>query len=284
MPDILVVGSLHYDIVMRAPHLPRLDETVMGQDVQYICGGKGGNQAVSAARNGATVDFAGAVGADASAEILLANLRSARVDVGQVQRLSGASGMSVAIVDTSGDYGAVVASGANQLIDAGSINVSEDKACLVLQNEVPETVNISVAHRATGAKVILNAAPMRPLDRELLNRVDILILNRVEAAAFFGKAIESVKDAINALEQSTQRVPCIVLTLGADGLVYVEDRGKPHHVAARKVDDSLISRSGRCVRRCVRCENCRRRNAARGGSIRECCGGAVGIDAGGAAV
>jgi len=223
MLDILVVGSLHYDIVIAAPHLPAVDETVMGGPVQYVCGGKGGNQAISASRHGASVAFAGAVGDDPSGTALLANLSDAGVNTEQVQSIPGASGMSVAIVDAQGDYGAVVASGANQRIEADAIAVPVDTSCVVLQNEIPASVNLSVAQQAKDATVILNAAPMRILSPALLNCVDILIVNRVEAEALFGMPIASQADAARALAAHELDVARIIVTLGSDGLVYCEN-------------------------------------------------------------
>ncbi|MDH3264281.1 MAG: PfkB family carbohydrate kinase, partial [Paracoccaceae bacterium] len=114
--SVWVVGSLHLDVIVEAPRLPRLDETLVGQGVSYRLGGKGGNQAVAAARMGAEVAMAGAVGSDAFAETLLAELDRAGVDRAGVARLPGASGMSVAILDATGGYGAVIVSAANLVV------------------------------------------------------------------------------------------------------------------------------------------------------------------------
>jgi ribokinase len=94
---ILVCGSLHLDVVVTAPHLPRLDETVTGQGVRYPFGGKGGNQAVAAARLGAAVAMAGRIGSDGFGRTLFDTLSEARVDTTLLQRDPGPSGMSVAI-------------------------------------------------------------------------------------------------------------------------------------------------------------------------------------------
>ena len=84
--SLLVVGALHWDVVVRAPRLPELDETLRGQEVAYQFGGKGGNQAIAAAKAGAPVNFAGRIGADAAGKSMLKQLETAGVDVSQLQR------------------------------------------------------------------------------------------------------------------------------------------------------------------------------------------------------
>jgi len=236
---VFVVGSLHYDVVLNAPHLPARDETVIGDGVQFVCGGKGGNQAVVASQHGASVSFAGAVGKDFFGDALLEHLGNASVDTGQIARSdSVASGMSVAIVETAGDYGAVVASGANQTIDANRINIPKDVRLLILQNEIPESVNMAVAKRAreVAAEVILNAAPMRVMSDEMRGLVDILIVNRVEAEALFGTPVRSNDDALGVLRDNRLPCPTVVLTLGAGGLVFARFGARPKYLAAHEVN------------------------------------------------
>ncbi|TIT82177.1 MAG: ribokinase, partial [Mesorhizobium sp.] len=115
--------SLHYDIMVDAPDRPRKGETVTGFGWRPKFGGKGGNQAVAAARAGAAVRMAGAVGDDDFGRFLLANLAAAGVDALRVTRVDGhGSGMSVAISDSGGDYGAVIVSGANTAVDPKSLD------------------------------------------------------------------------------------------------------------------------------------------------------------------
>lgn len=184
---VLVVGSLHLDVILRAPNLPKLDETVTGSDVAYAFGGKGGNQAVAASRMGAPVAFAGRAGSDAFGDRLRAVLADTAVDCTQLQRDVGPSGMSAAIIDAHGDYGAVIVSAANLHIDPERVDIPSDTGVVLLQNEVPDAVNLAVAQKAqaAGARVWLNAAPARPLPPSLLAALDLLIVNRVEAA-FYG--------------------------------------------------------------------------------------------------
>ncbi len=213
---ILVCGSLHLDVVVTAPRLPRLDETLAGQGVTYPFGGKGGNQALAAARMGAQVAMAGRVGDDAFAATLLAALDAGGVDRTLVQQGEGPSGMSVAIVDASGGYGAVIVSAANLLIDPGCITIPLGTTHVLLQNEIPEAVNLAVARnaRAAGARVILNAAPARAMPDELLSLTDLLIVNRVEA-----EDLSPGTPAGSAKALAGQGPGAVIVTLGAEGLV-----------------------------------------------------------------
>ena len=204
---LFVVGSLHLDVVLRAPHLPALDETVTGSGVDYVFGGKGGNQALAAARMGADVSFAGRAGSDRFGDLLRETLQSSGIELSQLQKDLGASGMSAAIVDANGDYGAVIVSAANLMIAPDQISIPDETSLVVLQNEVPESVNLAVARRAKarGAAVWLNAAPARKLGREFAEVIDLLIVNRIEATSFRG--FSGPAD--------------VLTTLGPDGVDYV---------------------------------------------------------------
>ena len=181
--SVLVVGSLHLDVVLCAPYLPGLDETVSGSSVNYVFGGKGGNQAISAARMGANVHFAGRAGSDHFGDMIRETLTASGVEVSQLQRDIGPSGMSAAIVDANGEYGAVIVSAANLNIVARDIIMPQGTSLVILQNEIPQEVNLTLAQKAkaAGSEVWLNAAPARELPKRLAEAVDLLIVNRVEA-------------------------------------------------------------------------------------------------------
>jgi ribokinase len=212
---VLVAGSLHLDVVVDSPRLPRLDETLMGQAVACRGGGKGLNQALAAARMGAATAMAGAVGQDAFARDLLAALDAGGVDRRAVEVLPGASGMSVALVQPDGDYAAVVVSAANRAY-AGGTPIPAGTRLLLLQDEVPEAANLRLARaaRAAGVTVILNAAPARTLPDDLAALLDLLVVNRVEAQDLTGTAV-----ADKAARRLGARVPQVIVTLGAGGLV-----------------------------------------------------------------
>jgi len=217
-PSILVAGSLHLDVVVRAPRLPALDETLAGQGVDYVFGGKGGNQAVAAAKMGARVHMAGAVGTDAFAGTLLAELDRAGVDRSRVAAIPGASGMSVAIVDAQGAYGAVIVSAANLAFDPDGVDFPPGCRILILQNEIPALANLALAQRAreNGIHVVLNAAPARPADSRLLSLVDLLVVNRVEAEQMTVVPATEAEQAVAQLAALGPR--SVIMTMGADGL------------------------------------------------------------------
>ena len=202
MMSLLVVGSLHWDVVVNAPHIPGRDETVAGQSVNYVFGGKGGNQAVAADQHGALTHFAGRIGGDAFGAQILNRLKQTNIRLAGLQRGEGASGMSVAIVDKNGDYGATIVSGENLLIDAKAIQFPDALGVLLLQNEIDEKVNLAVAKRAKeqGAAIWLNAAPARTLGDELLQLLDVMIVNRVEAEFYKSHLADHVKQRLTLIE------------------------------------------------------------------------------------
>ena len=204
--SLLVAGSLHLDVVLRAPHFPGLDETVSGSSVDYVFGGKGGNQAVSAVRMGTKVHFAGRAGSDSFGDMIRETLAASGMGLSQLQRDDGPSGMSAAIVDANGEYGAVIVSAANLNIAAHEVAMPEGTSLVLLQNEIPDDVNLAVAlkAKASGAKVWLNAAPAREISNDLVEVIDLLIVNKVEAEFYAGAGF-----ALNLLK-----------TLGAEGVSY----------------------------------------------------------------
>jgi ribokinase len=234
---VVVCGSLHFDVVVNAPHLPRLDETVVGAKVSYICGGKGGNQAVAAALNGASTAFYGCIGDDEFGSKLAAHLEHHGIDCSGLQTICGESGMSVAIVNSQGDYGAVIVSASNQNIDCDHIAFPESTGLVLLQNEIPDTANLALAAnaKAHNIPVILNAAPYCKLSAAFESFIDILILNRVEAEQFFDSRFINTEDIKTRLSEAQSTINTIVVTLGEDGLVYRDSCGQVHYRPACSV-------------------------------------------------
>lgn len=221
-PTVLVVGSLHHDIIVTAPGLPRRDETLAGTGWQPKFGGKGGNQAVAAARL-APARMIGAVGADGFGDFMRAGLAAGQVLMDFVQTVAAPTGISVAIVDPNGDYGAVIVSGANLHIDAAVLSddgLWADVGVLLLQNEVPESLNLAAATaaRARHVPVILNAAPARVLGAEFGALVDILVVNAVEAEMMGTVPVTDLGSAALAAETLAARFSAVVVTAGAAGL------------------------------------------------------------------
>ncbi len=214
--SVWVAGSIHHDVVVRAPRLPALDETLPGEGVARLPGGKGLNQAVAAARMGARVAMTGAVGRDAAGRTVLAALRREGVAVADVARVAGPTGMSVAIVTAEGAYGAVIVTAANRHV-RGDAAPPEGARLVLLQSEIPEAANLALARRAraAGLRVVLNAAPARPVADDLLALVDLLVVNRVEAAMLSG----TDDPGAAAARLAARGVPRVLVTLGAAGLI-----------------------------------------------------------------
>ena len=221
---VLVVGSLHHDIVVEADHLPRKDETAVGTRWFPKFGGKGGNQAVSAQRHGASVRMVGAVGADGFGRFLLDRLAASGVDCQFVVTCPDVgSGMSVAIMDPGGDYAATIVSGANLRIAPAALGdaaVWQGARLLILQNEIPEPVNIAAATEARrrGIRTLLNAAPSRPMSPEFTRAVDILVVNAVEAEMMGCDPVTTLLQAEDAARLLADRFETVIVTAGAAGL------------------------------------------------------------------
>lgn len=248
MKKILVVGSLHYDIMVDAHHRPEKGETVIGTGCSYKFGGKGGNQAVSAAKSGVGVKFLGAVGTDDSGKFLLSVLQSNSVDTKFVEVINGiASGMSVATMDAEGDYGAVVVSNANLRINPNQFDnddIWSDVSMLLLQNEVPEVVNLNAALAAKkrNIPVCINAAPAKELSPALQACIDVLVVNGVEARDMSGITVNDLSSASEAALKLNQTFPVVVVTAGEFGVAFSESNGSCNSLSAEKVE--LVSTHG----------------------------------------
>ena len=248
MPVVLTVGSLHYDIVVEADHLPARDETGVGSRWYPKFGGKGGNQAASAAKAGVASRMVGAVGTDDFGSFLRTNLETAGVDHRFVTSIPGVgSGMSVAIMNSGGDYAATIVSGANLHISAQSLTdpaIWADVALLVLQNEIPEPLNIAAAGEARrrGIRTVLNAAPCRPMSADFTALVDILVVNAVEAEMMGTAPICCLDTAADAAKTLADRFNAVIVTAGSKGLAAWTDTDEHFTIAAEAV--KVISSHG----------------------------------------
>jgi len=235
---LLAVGSLHHDLMIDAPHLPRRGETVTGYRWYPKFGGKGGNQAVAAARAGCSVRMLGAVGDDDFAALLRATLEREHIDTCRVATLPDRpTGMSVAISDAQGDYGAVIVSGANLAIDAGQLAdeaLWDGVGWLLLQNEVEPELNLAAAREAArrAVPVCLNAAPARDLDEALGALIDVLIVNALEAGALCGRPVDGAADGLAAAMALAATFRTVIVTLGGAGVVVVTRNASARHLPA----------------------------------------------------
>ena len=216
MPDILVVGSLNTDLVVRAPRFPQPGETISGEDLQVIPGGKGANQAVAAARLGASVSMLGRVGKDNFGDFLLDNLKSNNVDSQLIQRDDASTGTAIIIVDSNGQNSIVLSAGANGKVSAADLASFADHKLLLLQLEIPIETVLSAAQRAheNGLRVILNPAPAQRIPAELIALADFIIPNETELSLLTGLSINDTNST-----DSTERAARSLLRSGAQNVI-----------------------------------------------------------------
>lgn len=183
---IVVFGTINVDMVTVVPRLPTPGETVKGRDYQLFPGGKGANQAMAAVRAGARVALVGGVGRDAFAEVALADLRAAGVDLSRVARADGPTGLQSIAVDPRGEYLMIGADAANRAARADAlVGLLTPGVTLLTQTSLGlAEVEKAIAHaRLAGARVVWNAAPAAPVADATIAACDVVIVNEPEARA-----------------------------------------------------------------------------------------------------
>ena len=183
---IVVFGSLNADLVFPVGALPREGETVACEAVLLMPGGKGANQAVAAARAGALVRMAGCVGGDPFGDLLVGSLEEAGVGLDALERVAAPTGCAAVIVDSEGRNQIAITGGANLEAKASQVKDGDlgPETTVLVQNEVRPEENRELVRRAgaAGARVLFNAAPAGRLDAEMLQSVDCLLVNEIEAS------------------------------------------------------------------------------------------------------
>lgn len=226
---LLVIGSANVDLFATVPRHPSPGETLIGRGGQRSAGGKGANQALAAALQGAEVTFVGAVGEDPDAQLALAGLREAGVDLGSVVTAPDSpTGLAIITVSEAGENTIVVVPGANAqvTVEQATAAVGQMGAgdLLLMQGEVPrETTEAAVrAAREAGRRVVLNVAPWMALDHDVLTAADPLVLNEHEAelaADELGLTSQGDDPAATARALCGAGTASVVITLGAEGAV-----------------------------------------------------------------
>jgi ribokinase len=247
---VIVVGSVNIDLVARVPHLPHPGETVTGGSYERHQGGKGGNQAVAAARLRRPTLFIGAAGDDDFEVEARRALFSERVDVSMLASLPNqATGMALILVDAAGENEIAVVPGANWAIEAGYVRESLARLgrlngdALLVCNELPLHVvrEALVCGHAAGATTILNPAPATGLDRSIFGLADIVTPNRNELATLLasearrtGRRVDDGTDVANRARALLEAGPegpgvrrAVIVTLGSDGAVVLERSAPP---------------------------------------------------------
>ena len=236
--NIVVLGSLHYDIFIESDKIPEVGETVLGKKWYPKLGGKGANQAAALIKENINVNFVSAVGNDDFANYLMNQLSKNNISDKFLLKTPGTSGVSVAISNKSGNYSAVVISGANLEISEKILsddNLWKNCSFLMIQNEIKEKINIRAAIEAKkrNIRVFLNAAPAKKINDELFNLVDILLVNEIESQQLLDTKSTDFKRLAEELSNYVSR---IIITLGDKGVVYSEKNKKVDHIDANSVD------------------------------------------------
>jgi ribokinase len=216
-PALTVVGSVNLDLVARCERLPRPGETVSDATFLRVPGGKGANQAAAAAKLGADVRLVARVGRDHFADEAVRPLEGVGVDLSAVRTVDGPTGVALILVDEAGENQIVVAPGANATVEPADVRV-EGADAVLCQLEVPVAAVVAAAERAPRL-FALNAAPAKPVPVSVIERADLVVVNRYEREAL----------------PSEPRL--LAVTLGAEGAVLYEEgrevaRAQPPRVEA----------------------------------------------------
>jgi ribokinase len=268
---VVVVGSVNVDFVVVAPRLPVPGETVTGGDVARHQGGKGGNQAVAAARLGAPVIFVGAVGDDELGASARAALAAEGIDVTHLATVGRPTGVALIVVDERAENLIAVAPGANAALTGaavsaalGALSLRPGDVVLTCREVPPAAVRAALlVGRAAGAATILNPAPAGGLDAETIGLADILTPNEVELEALRPRVAGSAgvtsetegvtSDSGGAARDAEAAAPdteaaarslmaagpatrAVVVTLGAAGALVVPGASSARRIPARPVD------------------------------------------------
>jgi ribokinase len=254
MYKVIVAGSINMDVVARTNRHPVRGETVLGQSLNFFPGGKGANQAVAAARQGAQTVMLGKVGKDGFADELLAFLSSQEINTQYISSSSGSpTGTAIIVISAEGDNTIVVVPGANgELLPSDTSEVEIQKGDVLLsQLEIPQLIisDFFRRGRSVGATTVLNPAPAIVCKDDLFKQADIVVVNETELGFYVGKdvSLETTESAIIELAIKLRRFPeqVIVVTLGARGIIAVLNEMRIV-VAGRKVDVIDTTGAGDC--------------------------------------
>ena len=195
MKKALVIGSLNMDMTVKVEELPKLGETIFGDDFYESCGGKGANQAVAISKLGMETEMIGMVGKDSQGEKLIQNLNKYGIKSDNIIKSDDLTGRAIITVDKKGDNNIIVIPGSNFKITKEHIQKKQDVIAssdvVILQNEIPfDTVEFSLLKaKELGKITIFNPAPARQLSEKIFKNTDYLILNETEMEEIFGIGI-----------------------------------------------------------------------------------------------
>lgn len=250
MKKVLVIGSLNMDMTVKVEELPKLGETIFGNDFYESCGGKGANQAVAVLKLGMKTEMIGMVGKDSQGEKLIQNLNKYGIISDNVIKSDELTGRAIITVDKKGDNNIIVIPGSNFKITKEHIQAKQDVIAssdvVILQNEIPsETVEFSLLKaKELGKITIFNPAPARKLSGEVFKNTDYLILNETEMEEIFEIKFndEEYTEKIS-IKKKEYGIKNIILTLGDKGsILFSEDNNiKKYDVYKVKAVDTTAA-------------------------------------------
>ncbi len=222
---VIVVGSVNVDVVAQLDRLPTEGETRIAERGWIAPGGKGANQAVAAARQGALVTLVSAVGRDGLAATALATLREAGVALAVPERPGAPTGMALIWLDGAGRNTIAVVPGANGTVDASQLRALEPATSaevVLISLEIPLVTAVAVAEwaRAGGARVLVDPAPAPAALPAALWHVDVLMPNRGEAEQLLGHGVADGQEEDAARELCARGARLAIVKLGGHGLVW----------------------------------------------------------------
>lgn len=240
---IVVIGSSNVDLLMKMDHLPSLGETVTDAEFFQVYGGKGANQAVAAARAGGNVAFVNCVGEDAYTPQMIQNYKNDGIDTSYVfHEKEIASGHALIMIGDAGNNYLSVAPGANYKLTPEKIDealpIIDEAAVIVMQYEILEDTIQYVIDMANNKNipVLWNFAPARAFDMTYIPKVNILVLNEVEAGFLTHMSVDNQEDAEKAANILISKgVEKVIITLGSKG-AFVMTKDEKVQVPSFKVD------------------------------------------------
>lgn len=230
---VVVIGSITADVTTFSRRLPARGETVLGDDLTLVLGGKGANQAVASSLAGVHTFLVGCVGTDPFRDLVVSALDDHGVEISHVREFEGATGVAHIRVDASGENDIVMVPLANSRLDAQHVDealseLSSEVSVLVTQLEIPSAAACAAirAGKAAGMTVVLDPAPVVELDEEIWQSVDIVTPNETEATLLTGVAGSDLDSAIRAGEWFCERgAKNALITMASAGAVLVNEHG-----------------------------------------------------------
>jgi len=224
---VVVIGSANIDLVSSVASLPVPGETVLGNSFIKTPGGKGANQAVAASKLGGEVSFVGCIGPDQEGEILRSSLKNANVNCDfLISRPEVSTGNAMIGVDAEGNNSIIVNSGANSALTQEDIvaakEIVESAQVVLMQLEISTKCLEVAVEMASGIK-ILNPAPVVDISKKLLEKIDVLIPNRIELARLSNKESFENLDELEAAAKGLG-IQTVIVTLGSAGALLVSDK------------------------------------------------------------